>query len=173
MRRIVLSALTIACASAGCMTVAPVAGPALARTGFSFAAGRASQDFAYSTSALLSSVRGALEDLRIQSIKEKHDAGTVVYEGTTTDDRRATVMLRPGQDTTRVSIRIGWFGDEPLSKALMDRIGIRLGTLPPSAIPIDPPSAPASNPYFSRSAISDETMLRDQADAVYRDTPVP
>ncbi|MHC5542385.1 DUF3568 family protein, partial [Singulisphaera rosea] len=80
---------------------------------------------------------------------------------------------RPNPGATRVSVRIGWFGDEPLSKALMDRIGVRLGTLPPTAIPTDPPSEPGSNPYFSKSAIPDSVMLRDQADAIYRDSPVP
>jgi hypothetical protein len=72
-----------------------------------------------------------------------------------------------------VTIRIGWFGDEPLSRALMDRIGIRLGTLPPAAIPVEPPSSPAGNPFFSKNAVSDAEMLKDQADAPYSDKTVP
>ena len=59
------------------------------------------------------------------------------------------VTLRPHQTQTRVSCRIGLFGDEPLSKALLERTGVRLGTLPPAAIPDNPRARPASNPFFS------------------------
>ena len=42
-------------------------------------------------------------------------------------------------------------------------VGIRLGDLPPSAIPANPPSEPGKNPYFDRAAISDTEMLKEQA----------
>ena len=71
------------------------------------------------------------------------------------------------------SARIGWFGDEALSQALLERVGVRAGTRAPEAIPDEPPSTPSGNPYFSRSAISDEVMLRDLADAPYHDRVVP
>ena len=73
----------------------------------------------------------------------------------------------------RVSCRIGWFGDEPLSRTLLERIGVRLGTLPPAAIPDRPPSAPASNPIFSRDAVPDSVIFRDFAEAPYRDRVNP
>jgi hypothetical protein len=68
----------------------------------------------------------------------------------------------------RVSCRIGWFGDEPLSRTLLDRVGVRLGLLPPAAIPDQPPSAPAANPLFSRAAVPDSEILRDFVEAPYR-----
>jgi hypothetical protein len=174
MRRIALTAAALAgLATTGCMTVGPIAAPALSASGFSYSAGRAMQDFAYPAPALQSAATGAMEDLRIHSVHLAHEGGALVYQGSTADDRRVSLTVRPNQAITRVSVRIGWFGDEPLSRALMDRIGIRLGSLPPSAVPVDPPSAPESNPFFSRDAIPDSVMLRDQADAMYRDTPVP
>ncbi len=71
----------------------------------------------------------------------------------------------------RVSCRVGWFGDELFSKALLRRVGIRLGTPPPEAIPEKAPSSPAGNPYFSREAVSDYEMMRDYIEAPYPDRP--
>lgn len=174
MRRIALAAaVVVGSASTGCMTVSPVAGPAMSATGFSYLAGRATQDFTYPLPPLQSAVTGALEDLRVHSMHATQEGGGVIYHGTTADDRRVSVAIRPNAGVARVSIRIGWFGDEPLSRALMDRVGIRLGTLPAEAVPVEPPSSPEANPYFSREAIPDTEMLRGQADALYKDTPVP
>jgi hypothetical protein len=174
MRRIALAAAVLSGPLAtGCMTVGPVAGPVMNATGFTYTAGRATQDFPYPPTALQSAISGGMDDLRIHSVHLMNDGGILVYQGSTADNRRVSVTIRPNQAVSRLSIRIGWFGDEPLSRALMDRIAIRLGELPPKAIPVDPPSEPASNPYFSRDAVPDSVMLRDQADAIYRDSPVP
>ena len=105
-----------------------------------------------------------MEDLRIQAVRQINDGSTIVFEGTTADNRNASVTLRPNSLGTRLTARVGLFGDQALSRAIMDRIGIRLGSLPPAAIPEEPPSTPASNPYFSRSAISDAEMLKDRLD---------
>jgi len=174
MRRIALvAAMFTGVIPAGCATVSPVASTAVGLSGFSYSAGRATQGFALPMTSVETAATGAMDDLRIHSVRQTHDGSNRIIEGTTADNRRATVTLNPNQAGTRVTARIGWFGDEPLSKALMDRIGIRLGTLPPAAIPVDPPSSPGSNPFFSRTAVSDATMLHDQMEAPYRDTLVP
>jgi hypothetical protein len=174
MRWIARAAAVFAClVSAGCMTVGPVTGPMRGENGFTYVAGRASQDFAYPPATLHAAVVAAMGDLRIEAVRQTNEAGAIIFTGTTADGRRVSVTLRPNQGISRVSTRIGWFGDEPLSKALLDRIGIRVGSLPPAAIPVEPPSSPSSNPFFSRDAIPDSQMLRDQADAIYKDTPVP
>jgi hypothetical protein len=155
------------------MTVPPIAGTVLGEggSGYSYSAGRATQVFAYPQSTLETTVAAAMDDLRIAPLRKSFDGGVLRIDGTTPDQRTATVLIRPHQGASRVVVHIGWFGDEPLSKALMDRIGIRLGTLPPAAIPEEPPSAPASNPYFSREAVPDEVMIRDR-EAGYHDSPV-
>ena len=81
--------------------------------------------------------------------------------------------IRPHREMTQVTIRVGWFGDEPLTKALLERIEVRLGTRSPEAIPATVPTAPSSNPYFARDAIPDSVMLRDFADARYNDRVIP
>jgi hypothetical protein len=173
MRRIAHSAAVLLLAAPGCMTVEPIAGTVLGEggSGYSYAAGRASQVFVYPQATLETAVVAAMDDLRIASVRKSLDGSVLRIDGLTPDRRTATVLVRPKQGASRVIVHIGWFGDEPLSKAVMDRIGIRLGTLPPSAIPAEPPSAPASNPYFSRDAVPDEVMVRDR-EAGYHDSPI-
>lgn len=181
MRRIawtVLGGLAVT-AWAGCQTVGPSAlsrpghSDGLAGPGSSYTGGRAVQTFAQAPAAVQPAVAEALDDLRVQSVRQVKEGGAILFEGTTADRRRVAVTLRAQPGGTRLSARIGLFGDEPFSRALMDRVGTRLGTLPPSAIPVDPPSEPAANPYFSRDAVADSEMFKEQAEAPYRGTVVP
>jgi hypothetical protein len=163
----------VTAATAGCQTVTPVAGPALAAVGPGYTAGKATQEFAFPYQAVQGAIGGALADLQVQQVRQRQDGPARIYEGTTADDRPVTVTLRPGTGAARVTARVGWFGDPPFSKALLERIGIRLGSLPPAPIPSEPPSAPRANPYFSREAVSDALMLREQANFPYRDSLIP
>ena len=174
MRRIAMLAGMLAVPSlTGCSTVGTVAGTSRVPGGYTYAAGRGTQEFANAPDAIVAASTEAMADLRVGSIQQVREGGMIMLEGRTADDRRATVAIRPNKLTSLVSVRIGWFGDQPLSRAVMDRIGIRLGSLPPSAVPVDPPSSPDGNPYFSRQAIPDSEMLRDHADAAFRDSPIP
>ena len=178
MRRIafLFTLLWTATAGSGCQTLGPASLSALAQptaAGFSYSAGRAVQSFAASPKEVEPAATAAMDDLRIHTIRRISDEGTIVLEGTTADNRRASVMLHAQNMGTRVTTRLGLFGDEPLSRALMDRMNVRLGALPPSAIPVDPPSEPGKNPFFSRTAVSDTEMLKDQADAPFRGTAFP
>lgn len=181
MRRIALTAtaLLAAVAGAGCQTVGPAAVSRMGRPeapagpGFSYSAGRAVQTYSQVPATVHPAVLAALDDLRVQAVREVNDGNAIIVEGTTADNRRASVTLRPHPGGTRLSARIGLFGDEPLTHALVDRVGVRLGTLPPAAIPADPPSEPAPNPYFSRAAVPDSEMLKEQVVAPYRGTVVP
>jgi hypothetical protein len=163
----------MALAPAGCRTVAPVAGPAPDAAGFAYGAGKASQEFAFPTPVVQPAIAAALNDLGVRQVRQRHDGPSRIFEGTTADGRPATATLRPGNGAARVTVRIGWFGDEPFSRAVMERLGIRLGNLPPAPIPAEPPSSPGANPYFSRQAIPDASQFRDQAEAPYRDSAVP
>ena len=160
---------------AGCSTMRPGVLPVVgqAAPGFTYTAGRATQVFPVALPTVQPATLSALDDLRMVNPLTHLEAGSVVVNATTADNSRVHVMLRPEPSGTLVTARIGLFGDEPLSRALMDRIAVRLGTLPPSAAPVDPPSEPDRNPYFSRSAVSDEEMFKDKADAPYRGEPSP
>ncbi len=115
----------------------------------------------------------AMEDLKMTSIERGRSGAVFKISATTAENRSVLVTMRPHQGLTRLGCRIGLFGDEPLSRALMERTGIRLGILPPAPIPEHPPTKPGSNPIFSRDAVPDEVFLRDVAEAPYRDRVIP
>lgn len=174
MRRIALAATVLGVLSPGCATVAPISltAPGQAGESLSYAAGRATREFGFPASTLVPALVAALDDLRIGSVRKGLDGGVVRIDAATVDRRTVTVLIRPHQAFSRVVVQIGWFGDEPLSRALMDRIGVRLGTLPPAAIPADPPSTPGENPYFSRrTTVPVEILARDREPG-YNDSPV-
>lgn len=157
-------------AFSGCSTVTPLAAPAMAVTSFSYSVGKASQDFVLPPDKVQAAVLGAMEDLRIHSVHQSTEPGAVFYEGTTADDRRAIVTVRPYAGGTRLTSRIGLLGDEPLSRALMDRTGIRLGTMPPAPIPDKVPSKPGS--LLSADG-PDPNYLHEQAEERFYDKTKP
>ena len=64
-----------------------------------------------------------------------------------------------------ISAKVGWLGDEPLTRAMLDRLGSRQGTMPPQPMPAGadaegPP--PRTQPILSKDAIPDAVMLQDQ-----------
>jgi hypothetical protein len=138
---------------------------------YSYSTGRGSQDFGLPPVAVKAAVYEAMEDLKMIVNRRSRDGVVSQIDGRTSDDRSVTITIRPQQGMTHVGCRIGWFGDDPLSRTLLERVGIRLGTLPPAEIPEKPPSSPASNPFFSRDAVPDALMFRGLADEPYRDRP--
>ncbi len=174
--RVQRTALTLALgcglAQSGCATVPP-SPERLVSTDTSFSAGRAMQDFAVPLGKVGTAVTEAMDDLRMTSVETGRDGTVYKVQARTGDNRAVMVTLRPHQTQTRVACRIGTFGDEVLSRALLERTGVRLGTLPAAAIPDKVPSTPGSNPFFSRDAVPDAVMLKDVAEAPYRDRVVP
>ena len=152
-------------------------GPAQVVPGFEYSVGQATQVFAATPPTVETALRSAMDDLRIRPSPSRHDAGSVSVEGTTADDRRVVVTLEPTPGSTRVKTRIGWFGDEPLSRALMDRLAIRLGDLPPSAARVEPTTtAPATNPdHLARRGLRLRPCFATRSMQVSADsaTPVP
>jgi hypothetical protein len=175
MRRIALGAAAlVAMGAGGCMTTGVVRDPALGAAGYAYNSGKASQGFAFPYSQVQEAVVLALGDLEVRELRQSQDARGLTYDGKTLDGRRASVTIRTANGLPTVETKVGWLGDEAMSKALMDRIGIRLGTLPPSAVPAEPPASTGSTGgRFSRDAIPASEMLRPSADVGYRDSPVP
>ena len=107
----------------------------------SYSTGRATQDFPFPSGRVAVAVIEAMEDLSITVTRRDRDGLVSQIDGRTPDNRTVTVTLRPQKPITHVSCRVGWFGDEPLSRTVLRRVAIRLGTLPPEAIPDEVPSA--------------------------------
>ncbi len=138
-----------------------------------FSTGRAVQEFPVLAGAAANAVVEAMDDLKMTSVKRGRDGAVYKIDAKSADNRSVTVTIRPRQNAARVCCRVGWLGDEPLSRTLLERVGVRLGTLPPAAIPENPPSAPSSNPLFSLGGQPDTDYLRDLSEAPYRDRVIP
>jgi hypothetical protein len=138
-----------------------------------YAVGRGMREYANTPAVVRQAVIEAMTDLDMKPKRRAVEGTITELSGTTSNDQGISVVIRPVRNQTRVTCRIGWFGDGPQSIALLDRVSIRLGDLPPAPIPSQVPSAPSANPFFSRDAVSDEEMLRDAVDAPYRDRVIP
>jgi hypothetical protein len=180
MRRTRMAGIILAASMlAGCSTTGPFGREKLALPiGPSYVGGRGMQMFPTST-ALLTNVKDSMSDVGIHSIVQNEDpSGLIILEGRTADDRKARVTLQSSGINSTVSAKISWLGDEPLTRALLDRIGSRQGTMPaqpainPSPEP-DEKSAekPRTQSIFSKDAVPDATMLRDQINSGIMPSP--
>ncbi len=159
-------------ALAGCTIPGPRFEPTPTLEKPAFGAGRGVGELARPPAEVLGVLGDALQDLKITETSRARDGLDFRINARTEDDRSVQVTVKPQKGNTRVACRVGWFGDEPLSLAVIERIGVRLGTRPPAAIPETPPSRPAPNPFFAKGAPDDE-MIRNFADAPYRGQVVP
>ncbi|AMV37216.1 DUF3568 family protein [Planctomyces sp. SH-PL62] len=175
-RRASLAAVLLV--TAGCAVTSPRIAPPMgvstdAGADFAYSAGQGARSFAAPQSAVGPAAAEALADLGLRDLRPTRDGTVLRYEAVTTDDRSASVTIRSLGRTSHAVVRVGWFGDQALSRAILERVAVRLGHSAPEPIPDAPPSTPASNPFFSRSAVPDSVMLRDQADAAYTDRVIP
>jgi Protein of unknown function (DUF3568) len=167
-------AASVALGLAGCQTVGLTGNSALPLTGFTYEGGTASQAFPFTATQVQTAVLEAMADLSISSVQQISEGPGATLRGRTADGRRATVTVATQTAPPLVTARIGWLGDEMLSRALMDRVSIRLGASPPSAIPSEPPPVPAPRraSIFGGQEITAPGVL-PLNDSGYRDTPVP
>lgn len=148
--------------------------PAAVSIGYSYRAGLASQSFPESEPKVAEAAGAALEDLAVANLKTTARGGNGTFvDGRAADGRRVRLILMPRDGQTTAMVQVGLFGDEPLSRAVLDRIGIRLGTRAPEPVPDVLPSDPESNPFVDREAVPDSVMYRGMTDSGYRDSPVP
>lgn len=65
----------------------------------------------------------ALEQLQLVKINEKKDAFVAVITARTADDKKVVITVtKLATETTKVQIRVGVFGDEAKSLAILDKI---------------------------------------------------
>lgn len=168
MRRIKrgIAAIAVGAGLVGCSTISPVATTGMVH--YTYRAGAASQGFPRPPEEVQRAAVDAMADMSIHSVRSTPDEGGVSYHGTTADGQGATVSVKNRGSYASAIVRVGWFGNEQLSRAVLDRIGIRLGTLPPEAIPAEPPKAERA-PIFSSRAVPDSVMINEVNEAAPRD----
>lgn len=174
MRAFALAAAALAAlAFSGCAAIGMARTSTLGAANYVYENGQAAQGFPFTAAQVQTAAVEAMSDLNIRQTRQTQDGPVTIYDGRTADGRRASVTVESRASLPLVTARFGWFGDEALSRAFMDRIGIRLGTLPPAAIPAEPPAAPEPPQVYTPGVVPRAAMPRTVSDAGYRDTPVP
>ena len=142
MRRI--DGIALACASAvlgGCQAAGQYPGIAPSFYAYTFFNGQLSEVFQYPPQFVETSCMQALADLGFYAIEKTNDGTAVLITAKTPDGcRPARISIEPQNAMTMFRIRIGrgLLGDEPLSKAVIDRIALNYGAVPRTIIPIEP-----------------------------------
>lgn len=142
MRRIVL--IVLACASSvvgGCQAAGQYPGIAPSFYAYTFFNGQVSEVFQFPPPFVEGSCMQALADLGFYSIETSREgAATIITARTPDGPRPARITIEPQNAMTLFRVRIGrgLLGDEPLSKALIDRIAQNFGTIPRTIIPLEP-----------------------------------
>ena len=157
----------------GCATTRPAVEAGASPSSISYSGARGWESFAAPRAAVVVALNDAMNDLSLGNIRGAGEGTVSRLEATTRDRERVVATIRSRRDITQVTIRVGWFGDQPLTRAILERVEVRLGTRSPEGIPTTVPSAPSRNPYFSRDAIPDAVMLRDFVEAPYHDRVIP
>jgi hypothetical protein len=138
----------LALGGSGCLVVgAGVAGGAVA--GYYYCRGRVCQNYDVAFGETWAGVHTALAELGMPIVSEEHDptGGTVETRSANGDRVNIAMEIQPGRPVehpvTRVSVRVGTFGDQPLSDRILNQVDLHL--LPPqraAARPQTPPAPP-------------------------------
>lgn len=144
-RLLVVFVAGLAIVQGGCLLIlAGVAGGATA--GYFFYKGRISQDYPAHLLDVHHAVHAALLDLHFLVLNDEVKDGKAFLLTKTTNGKKVRIYVNslnspiPAEGLiTRVSIRVACFGDEAISKRILNQIGLHL--VPgPAVIPAPPPS---------------------------------
>ena len=127
------------------------------------------------TPNLTANVERTMTDLgmtRIHPVPEPN--GGSGLEATAADHRNVRVSIHSTGVRSTVGIKVGWIGDEPLSRSFLDKLENLQGALPESALP-DPEieQAGAFGSRFAREAVPDDIMIRNQLDSSFNPSIAP
>ena len=117
-----------------------------------------------------------MDDLGLSHVTERKAGIKTLLEAKTVNGRGAHIEIRPENGNMRVIARFGSFGDEGLSRAFLDRMAARHGTVETELPPedqVDVAAALTKRPKASRTVEHPATMVDRQLDAGYRDSVVP
>lgn len=130
--------------NAGCLLVAAGAAGAGAAT-YAYYNGQLYREYHASLADTAAAARAALADLQFPVIEQKSDTGTTFLKTRTADGHTVRIHLDvvpspiPAEGAlTRVSIRVGFSGDEAVSGRLLEQINLHLappGTVRPTPAP--------------------------------------
>jgi hypothetical protein len=120
---------------------------------YAYQRGRIYREYPAALTDATSAVRTSLADLQFAPAVEKNDGGEVTFETKASDGARVHVYLEsltsriPGDGpVTRITVRVGAFGDDAVSARILDQISIHLVVPPASQTVSSPPPVPRPSP---------------------------
>jgi hypothetical protein len=114
---------------------------------YTYYQGQAAQVYQFSVPQVHNSLRQALADLGFYAVEARALGNCIELKARTPDGRIAKMTVGPQNALTLFTIWIACpFGDEPLSKAVIDRIALNLGALPRQLIPLEQALARRGSP---------------------------
>lgn len=120
---VLLAALLVS--TGGCAAV--LVGGAAAGTGVAYSMGDLETVESASLDRTWAAVEGAIQDLQFTPVSPRKDALEARMEAATANNRTVKINLkRLSENSTQLSIRVGTFGNEALSRQIHDRIRARL-----------------------------------------------
>jgi hypothetical protein len=145
-RVVLLLAAGLALANAGCLVVAAGAGAAGAgAVGYAYLRGQFYRDYPADLPNTAAAVHTALTELQMPIDAEDQTS----FESRTGDGNKVRIRLEPQTaaipaegTSTRVSVRVGSFGDEDVARRILDQIGTHLG--PPAGAPVASAARPTA-----------------------------
>lgn len=178
----------------GCQSMSVTKGPVLDGNSYLFANGKGVQGFAYPAEAVRDAVIEAMRDLRMSDLRAGNTAGIATISAITADRRICNVDIVTQNAVSLVTAKVGAFGDRNITQALFGGIGSRLGSQAPGTAPpadVEPARDEVgsrdgdfdeevsrtsgrleSSDLFSRDAVSDDVMLKNQAEIGYKENPI-
>ena len=135
--------------SAGCLAVAAAGAAGAGAATYVYIKGKVCLDYPASFSDAWAAVQKALQEERFPLVSNENDGKSGKITTRTTDGTTITIDLEvlpsriPAEgNLTRVCVRVGLLGDQPLSERLLSRISSHLAP-PVSPAPVPTASAPA------------------------------
>jgi len=111
--------------TAGCVAVA--VGAAAGVGSYAYVSGVLKSTESASLDRTWSATQGAVKDLEFPVISQRKDALQAELIARTASDKKVSIKLKKVSDTaTEVRIRVGTFGDESMSLAVLEKIKNRL-----------------------------------------------
>ena len=122
--RLMLAAAMLAASLTGCVAV--VAGAAGAGT-VAWVQGRLEAVLDANYEKAVTAANLAIKQFQFSKISEKKDALTAILIARTAEDKKVEIKVsKVGDQTSKVRIRVGFFGDEALSLTILDKIKTNL-----------------------------------------------
>jgi len=122
-----LALLALSMATSGCFLVAVGAGGAAGAGAVAYIRGELDASLGNRYDSVVGAADSAIGQLQFAKIRESRDAFSSEIIARTAEDRKIDIVIAKEADAlTKVRIRIGFFGDEEKSRAILDRVRANL-----------------------------------------------